>query len=91
LIFYNKSKVSIKEEILKGSRLEFLKKIREKKSWSRYEMAKQLDMKPIHKYYQYEKNTSKGMHLETLVKIWEVSGMSAKSFMEMLKDEFITK
>lgn len=51
-----------------------------------YEMQIILGIKETRTYLDFE-NSKRNVNTEKLVKLWRVSGLSAKKFMEMIEEE----
>jgi transcriptional regulator with XRE-family HTH domain len=68
--------------------MEFIKKIREQKGYSQYRMAKELGFNSTGEYIRFE-NAKKAINAQNLIKLWILSRMNAKAFLEMIKEEVL--
>ena len=70
--------------------MDFIKKIREKLGLNFYKMSKKMGMKTVQEYISFE-NNQHSVNIKKLLKLWELSGLSAKAFMELIKEESLEK
>lgn len=66
--------------------MEFVKKIRENLRLNPYQMGKKMNLEPVQRYIAFE-NSKKAINVKFLVRLWSVSGLSAKAFLEMIEAE----
>lgn len=70
--------------------MKFIKKIRENLGLNPYKMAQEMGMNTVQEYISFEE-TKRSVHIKKLVKLWELSGLSAKAFMELIQEEVSDK
>lgn len=66
--------------------MRFVKEIRESLGLNQYQMAHKMGLEPMQRYVGVEEST-KAIRITNLVRLWELSGLSPRAFMEMLKAE----
>ena len=67
--------------------MKFIKKIREDiLGLSKYEMSKQMGYNDTRSYISFE-NSKNAISMKRLIKIWEMSGLNAEEFLELVRKE----
>lgn len=68
--------------------MKFIKEIRSLLGFTQYRIAQELGFPSTYGYTQFE-NSRKAVNIEKLIKLWRISGMSAKAFLEMIEEEVL--
>lgn len=66
--------------------MKFIKEIREELGFNPYVMTKKMEIKTVQQYLSFE-DSKQAVNVENLIKLWELSGLSAKAFMERMREE----
>ena len=66
--------------------MKFIREIRENLGLNHYKMSKAMNMRSVQEYIAFE-DTKYSVNVKKLVKLWELSGLSARAFMELMRKE----
>ena len=67
--------------------MQFIKKIRQDLGFTSYQMSKSMGMKSVREYLNFEASKN-AVNVKKMIKLWELSGLSAKSFLELIREDF---
>lgn len=67
--------------------MQFIKKIRQDLGFTSYQMSKNMGMKSVREYLNFEASKN-AVNVKKMIKLWELSGLSAQSFLELMRKEF---
>ncbi|NEP63132.1 MAG: helix-turn-helix transcriptional regulator [Symploca sp. SIO2G7] len=70
--------------------MEFIKEIRQELGLNPYKMAKEMGIKTVQQYMSFEE-AQRSVNIERLVKLWKLSGLDARAFMERMLQEVSDK